>query len=395
MTEEENVFPLVAKTMSGLEEVLSAELTDLGAGNIEILKRAVKFTGNLKVLYNVNYRCRTALRILMPIASFRIYKEDDFYHRISKIKWEEYLSVDQTFAVDATVNNSVFSHSQFVALRCKDAIVDRFRARMGQRPSVELKQPNLRIDIHLSHNECSVSLDSSGDSLHKRGYHIRLSEAPISEVLAAGMIALSGWDKKTDFMDFMCGSGTIPIEATMIASNIPAGYYRDSYGFMKWKNFDKTLWDEVKQEADSLICEMEGSVYASDNSEEAISIAAINIKNAKLHHDIQLEQKEMSEQKPRDGKCFIICNPPYGERIKPENIVELYKSIGDTFKQNFAGCQAWIISSAPEALKFVGLKPSRKLVLFNGPLECRFVKFEMYEGSKKAKYDPNYKKPAL
>ena len=395
MTEEENVFPLVAKTMSGLEEVLSAELTDLGAGNIEILKRAVKFTGNLKVLYNVNYRCRTALRILMPIASFRIYKEDDFYHRISKIKWEEYLSVDQTFAVDATVNNSVFSHSQFVALRCKDAIVDRFRARMGQRPSVELKQPNLRIDIHLSHNECSVSLDSSGDSLHKRGYRIRLSEAPISEVLAAGMIALSGWDKKTDFMDFMCGSGTIPIEATMIASNIPAGYYRDSYGFMKWKNFDKTLWDEVKQEADSLICEMEGSVYASDNSEEAISIAAINIKNAKLHHDIQLEQKEMSEQKPRDGKCFIICNPPYGERIKPENIVELYKSIGDTFKQNFAGCQAWIISSAPEALKFVGLKPSRKLVLFNGPLECRFVKFEMYEGSKKAKYDPNYKKPAL
>lgn len=393
MSAEKNVFPIVAKTMAGLEEVLAAELSDSGADNIEILKRAIKFTGSLSVLYKANYTCRTALRILVPIASFRIYKEDDFYHRISKIKWEEYLTVDQTFAIDATVNNSVFSHSQFVALRCKDAIVDRFRARFGKRPSVDIKQADIRIDIHLSHNECSVSLDSSGDSLHKRGYRIRLSEAPISEVLAAGMILLSGWDKKTDFMDFMCGSGTIPIEATMIASNIPAGYYRDSYGFMKWKNFDKNLWDKVKQDADDLISEPECSIYASDASEEAISIANINIKNAKLHHDIQIEQREMSEQKPKDGKCFIVCNPPYGERIKPENIIELYKSIGDTFKQNFAGCQAWIISSAPEALKFVGLKPSRKLVLYNGPLECRFVKFEMYEGSKKAKYDPNYKNP--
>ncbi len=383
MKRTNQTFPAVAKTMAGLEEILADELNDLGVSNIEILNRAVSFDCTQKQLYAANYLSRTALRILKPIASFTIATEQDFYDELIKISWEKIFTFRNTIAVDATVLSSVFTHSQYVALRCKDAIVDRFRNKYHQRPSVDTQFPDVRINIHLSNNECQVSLDSSGASLHKRGYRKSVSEAPISEVLAAGMILLSGWDRKTDFMDFMCGSGTLTIEAAMIASNIPAAYYREYFGFMKWKDFNEELFEEIKNEAVENIVEPECNIYGSDISENAIQIASHNIRNAKLHKDIQLEVKDFAEQRPKNEKCFIVCNPPYGERIQPDDIIKLYKSIGDTLKQNFVGCEAWIISSAYQALKFVGLKPSSKINLFNGPLECRFVKFEMYEGSRK------------
>ncbi len=384
---EQESYPLIAKTMAGLENVLAEELKLLEVNNIVILKRAVGFEATKEQMYRANYECRTALRILKPIHTFTINTEQEFYDEIFKICWEDYFTFSNTIAVDATLGDSLFTHSQFVALRCKDAIVDRFRENFNRRPSVDTEKPNIRINIHMYKNECHVSLDSSGISLHKRGYRIGTSEAPMSEVLAAGMISLSGWDKKTDFLDFMCGSGTLAIEAAMMASNIPAGYYREFFGFMRWQDFDSEMFDKIKKQAKDNIIENEGNIVASDISDRAINVAMLNIRNARLHKDIILERKSLSEQRPMSDKCMIISNPPYGERIQPEDIIQLYQEIGDTLKRNFSGCEAWIISSAFDVLKFIGLRPSKKIILFNGPLECRFVKFEMYQGSKRIKED--------
>ncbi len=389
MKTSELTFPVIAKTMTGLENVLAEELDQMGIGKIEILNRAVAFEVTKEQLYEVNYLCRTALRILKPIAGFHIETEEDFYLQLLKVPWEKYFSFRNTFAVDATISHSVFTHSKYVALRCKDAIADRFRNKFHQRPNVDTLQPDIRIHVHLNHNDCQVSLDSSGESLHKRGYKQGVNEAPMSEVLAAGMILLSGWDKKIDFMDFMCGSGTLLIEAAMIASHIPGGYYREYFGFMKWNDFDAELFEQVKNKAAKNIREAEGNFYGSDISERAIDIASQNIRKAKLHKDIQLKVMDFNEQQPPGGECFIVCNPPYGERIQPEDIVKLYQDIGDTLKRNFTNCEAWIISSAYHALKFIGLRPSKKIILFNGNLECRFVKFEMYQGSRKHKGEEN------
>ena len=385
MNKPTQVFPLIAKTMAGMEEILAEELHQLGVTNIEILTRAVSFEATTKQMYQANYLCRTALRILKPIGNFSITSEEDFYLGMLKTPWEKYFGIDNTFAIDATLSGSVFTHSKYVALRCKDAVADRFRNKFQKRPSVDTVKPDVRIHIRLHNNHCEIFLDSSGESLHKRGYRKSVSEAPISEVLAAGMILLSGWDRKTDFMDFMCGSGTILIEAAMMASNVPAGYYREDFGFMRWNDYDADLFEEVMDEAAQLITEPECNFYGSDISENSIEVSIINARNAKLHKDIQFIRCDFKDQHPVNDTCFIITNPPYGERIETTDIVQLYKDIGDTLKHNFPGCKAWIISSAFQALKFVGLKPSRKIILFNGPLECRFVRFEMYEGSRKTK----------
>jgi putative N6-adenine-specific DNA methylase len=382
------IFLMVAKTMNGLEEILANELNDIGATDIEISNRAVSFKGDTSTMYKANYWCRTALHILKPIANFYIRREEDLYKKIYDIKWEEYLDETSTLAVDAVVNASVMNHSHYAALKTKDAIVDRFRDLTDRRPSVDTENPDVRINIHLFKNLCNVSIDSSGYSLHKRGYRIKTGAAPISEVLAAGMILLSGWDKKCNFIDPMCGSGTIVCEAALIANNIPPGYYRKTFGFEKWKDFDKELWEKIKTDALSDQYEFEYEIVGSDISRESVEIAIENAKSAKLHKDISFKVSSFETQIPPEGGGVMVCNPPYGERIVPDDIIKLYQEIGNGLKKNYKGYNAWIISSDINALKFIGLRPTRKIALFNGALDCRFAKFEIYEGSKRThKYE--------
>jgi len=383
MKSEDEKFGMTATTMAGLENLLEQELIALGAESTTILSRAVSYTGNTELMYKANYRCRTALRILKPITEFIINTEEDLYTHIYKIAWEEYLTPEKTFAVDAVVFSSLFTHSQFVALRVKDAIADRFRMLYKIRPSVNPDKPDLRINIHLTRNLCIVSLDSSGISLHKRGYRIAPVDAPISEVLAAGMIMLSGWDKKSAFVDPMCGSGTLLIEAAMIANNIPAGYYRQFFGFQQWNNFDMLLWEKIKTQSSEEVEESDAEITGCDISARSIEAATKNIFEAKFHKDIRIKQSSFEDFIPPVSPGVLMTNPPYGERLKTDDIISLYKSIGDGLKHHYSGYHAWIISSHFDALKFIGLRPSRKISLFNGPLECKFVNFQLYEGSKK------------
>jgi putative N6-adenine-specific DNA methylase len=379
----ENNFKIIAKTQFGLEEILAGELTKIGAKNIQILNRAVSFEGTLETIYAANYNCRTALHILLPLQEFKFRDKQEFYEHIRNFEWDTLFSPDITLAVDTVMSDTFFTNSHYVSLLCKDAIADYFRFKTKRRPSVDLDNPDIRIHVHIRGHVCSVSLDSSGGSLHRRGYRSKQGMAPISEVLAAGLILLSGWNKKTNLFDPMCGSGTIVTEAAMIAAKIPAGYYRKSFGFEKWNNFDKDLWEKVKTSADENICEFDAEIVGSDISESAVSVAAYNLKTAKLHKDVHLTVCDLRDFKFPKEKGIIITNPPYGERIKPEDIVSLYKALGDVFKRNCPGYQAWVISSHFDALKFVGLKPDKKIKLFNGPLECRFVKFDIFQGSLK------------
>lgn len=383
MENKKTTFQLIAKTLFGLEEILAGDLTGIGALDVEILKRAVSFRGDNELMYKANYLCRTALRILKPIAGFEVDNEDDLYRNVRKIEWWKYMDVDDTLAIDGVVSNSVFTHSKYVALKTKDAIVDSFREKFDKRPSVNIVNPTLRINTHIYKNQCTLSLDSSGDSLHKRGYRIITDKAPINEVLAAGMILLSGWQKDCNFVDPMCGSGTILIEAALFANNIPPGYYRKGFGFEKWKDFDADLWNNIKKESLSEQTEFEYKIIGSDSSRKAIGIAKQNKRFASLHKDIEICYNSIENQVPPEGKGMLITNPPYGERLKSDDLIQLYKTIGDVLKKKYNGYTAWIISSDPEVLKFVGLKPSKKIILFNGPLECRFAKYEIYEGSRK------------
>ncbi|MCF8298592.1 MAG: class I SAM-dependent RNA methyltransferase [Saprospiraceae bacterium] len=378
-------FEIVVKTITGLEEVLAEELKAIGAEDISILKRAVSCKGDNELMYKANYLCRTALRVLKPIAVFEVDDEKDLYDKISKIDWLKIINVDGTLAIDAVVNNSTLTHSQYVSLKTKDAIVDQFRDKFGKRPSVDLKHPDIRINIHISRNNCTVSLDSSGDSLHKRGYRKTLGIAPINEVLAAGLILLSEWDKKSDFVDPMCGSGTILIEAAMMANNIPAGYYRKFFGFTKWMDFDKKLWEKILDDNKFDDLSSEARIIGSDISPQAIAEARENLLNSELYTKIELKIAALKDLEPFENGGIMVCNPPYGVRVQTDDIIELYKEIGDALKQKFRGFNAFVISSDLRAIKFIGLKPSKKIIIFNGPLECRYNKFEIYQGSKKAK----------
>ena len=375
---------MLAKCPSGIEGVLSQELEDLGATNIEILTRAVSFEGDKQLMYAANYQCRTALRILLPIKQFTILTEEDFYTSVKSIKWEDYFSSAETFAFDSTLSNSVFTHSQYVSQRAKDAIADRFREKTGQRPSVDTINPDFKINIHLAKNELTVSFDSSGDSLHKRGYHVSNAEAPISEVLAAGMILLSGWDGQSTFIDPMCGSGTILTEAAMSAMNLPAGQFREEFGFMKWKDFRKDIWENVVNDALQQQHDLNADIIGSDISGINLRSAEANLKQAKLHKDIRLSVAPFQEITPPEAPGVMVTNPPYGDRVVVEDIIELYQDLGNVLKRKFAGYKAWVISSDLRALKMIGLKPMKKHILFNGQLECRYVGFDLYDGSKKA-----------
>ena len=375
-------FPIIAKTISGLEDVLVKDLESLGATDLLKLNRAVSFTGDQPLLYRVNYCCRTALRILKPLFHFEILEQKDLYDRLYEYPWEDYIDPEKTISIDAVISYTVFTNSQFVAQKSKDAIVDRLREKLGKRPSVDLDNPDLRINVHLFKDLCTVSLDSSGQSLHRRGYRKNTGPAPINEVLAAGLVMLSGWDITTPLLDPMCGSGTLLIEAAMIAKNIPAGYFRDSYGFMKWNDFDAGLWERVRAESLARVSTLNLHLFGSDRSSRAIEAAGINMQHAGFQNDITLNEVSFEESVPPAEKGFIICNPPYDERIKLDDAVAFYKMIGDTLKRKYSGFQAWFISSDLESLKFIGLRPSRRIVVFNGPLECRFVKFEVFTGKK-------------
>lgn len=379
---------MIATTLFGLEEILAAELKELGATDIEILKRAVKFKGDQALLYKCNLHLRTALRVLKPFAQFNIHTDNDLYKKIKKIDWEEYLSVDGTLAVDATVSGEYFTHSQFVALRCKDAIVDQFREKYERRPSVNLEKPDLRLNIHINERDCSVALDSSNISLGKRGYRQIQSLAPMSEVLAAGIIALSGWDKKSDFYDPMCGSGTFSIEAALLASNIAPGRLR-SFGFEKWKDFDADLWTNIKEDAESKITSPLCKIFGSDIESQAIEISKGNAAIAGVDHLIRYKKMDFLKGETHFQGGIVFMNPPYGERLKErEEIIPFYQEIGTRLKHYYEGCEAWILSGNLDAFKFIGLRPSRKIRLYNGPLECKLHKYELFRGKKGSRANP-------
>ncbi|MCB2221890.1 MAG: class I SAM-dependent RNA methyltransferase [Bacteroidetes bacterium] len=387
MENKADSFRMIAKTISGLEEVLARELEELGAKQVRTVNRGAAFFGDKKLLYKANYCCRTALRILQPIAVFEAANEQKLYDGIGRIDWSEYLDINGTFAVSGVTTYSNITHSKYLALKTKDAIADQFREKFGKRPNVKLDNPDLAINVRIFRDECTVSIDSSGDSLHKRGYRVATGPAPISEVLAAGMVLLSGWDGTTNFIDPMCGSGTIPIEAGLIACHIPPGSFREEYSFKHWNNYEPELWEEVRLDAEAKRKnEIPGKIIGSDWSGRVLQTARENVRSAGLEHVVKLGVDFIRDTIPPEGKGIMISNPPYGERIKPHDIEKLYSEIGDSLKKNFTGYSAWIISSHKEAMKHVGLRPSRNLTVFNGQLECRLACFEMYEGSKKDQY---------
>jgi putative N6-adenine-specific DNA methylase len=373
----------IAKTLAGLEPVLADELRPLGASGIRELKRAVAFDGDTEILYRANYELRTALRILVPIHSFPAYNERNYYEAIREIDWSEFMRVDDTLAVDAIAQGDVFRHSQYVGLMTKDAIVDQFRDRYNRRPSVNTVAPTLRINVHVQGTHCDISLDASGDSLHRRNYRRDTVEAPLNEVLAAGMILLSGWNGRGPFVDPMCGSGTLPVEAAMLATRTPPQQKRESFGFFKWPDFNRKLWETVKKEADTKIQPFEFPILASDKDARARNATSINVMSAGLENVVRVEKIPYEKLLPPEIPGVLIANPPYDERLKMDDIAAFYKGIGDRLKQHWAGWDAWLISSNRDALKHVGLRPSRRITLFNGALECSFQKFELYEGTKK------------
>ena len=375
---------LLVKTFFGLEPVLVEELERMGAREIIPLKRAVQFEGDLKMLYRASLELRTAVRILTPIHTFRAQNEDEFYDKVKAMDWGAHLDLKKTFAVDGVTNSPIFTHSKYIALKTKDAIVDQFRDKTGRRPNVDVRNPDLRINVHIKNDFITISFDTSGEPLFKRAYREDVGEAPINEVLAAGMILLSGWRGDKDFFDPMCGSGTIPIEAAMIAKNMAPNLLRKEFGFMKWPDFDAKLWNEVVEEAKTRIIDTELFIQRTDSSFQAFRIAERNAVAAGLRDVITLKRKQFERLEKRNTEGgVLIMNPPYDVRLGVNQINEFYKSIGDRFKQSWKGVDAWIISSNLEAMKNVGLRPSRRITLFNGSLECKFQKYEMYEGTKK------------
>ena len=372
---------MIAKTFRGLEEVLATELVSIGANNVQLQRRAVSFTGDKAMMYKANLCLRTASRILKPILSFDASNPDEVYEQVKKINWAEYMTVDSTFAIDSTIFSEEFRHSKFVAYRVKDAIADWFTEKYDRRPSVRLDSPQMMINIHIADRKCTLSLDSSGESLHKRGYRVAQTEAPINEALAAGMLLLAGWKGQSDFLDPMCGSGTLLIEAALIALNIPPGIYRSSFAFEKWNDFDEELFDNLYND-DSYERPFNFKIYGSDNSPRAIKIAEQNVKSTGLSKYIQLDVMSIQKIESPAPNCMIVTNPPYGERITSDDIYGLYAALGTTIKHRFAGSTVWVISSHDECLDKIGLKPSERIRLLNGSLDCWYNRYDIFAGKR-------------
>lgn len=375
-------FKIVAKTLQGLEDVLATELQQIGATDITKERRGVSFSGTNETLYKANLHCRTAIRILKPIKTFKAKNPEEIYDEVRKMNWDKFMDVKSTFLIDSVVYSETFTHSKFVTYKVKDAIVDYFNEKCQNRPSISLTNPDLYINVHISHNDCSISLDSSGESLHKRGYRSVQTEAPISEVLAAGLIMLSGWHGQCDFLDPMCGSGTLLIEAAMIALNIPPGVFRKEFAFEKWKDFDSELFDKVYND-DSCEKPFNHKIYGSDISQQAIKIAEQNIKNAGFSKYISLQKASFIDLEPPTEKTIIITNPPYGERMGGRDVIDFYGEIGERLKHHYAGVETWIISSNKEGFDKIGLKPTKKYALLNGSIECEYRKYEIFQGKLK------------
>lgn len=372
-------YKLIAKTSAGLEQVLANEIETIGGSNISLGNRAVFYEGDLEIIYKSNYLLRTALRILKEIETFQFKNVDQFYLKCKGIKWIKYLKLDQSFVIHSTVVNSRdFSNSMFTSMKTKDAIADYFRETTGKRPNVDTENPDIVINVHVHQNTCTISLDSSGESLHKRGYRIKQGEAPLNEVLAAGMILLADWKGDSDFIDPMCGSGTLPIEAAMIAHGIPAGKFRKQYTFENWDDYDRLLLDKIKQSVKKII--FTNKIYASDIDSSNLLNAQTNARRALVFNKIGFKKSDFKDLEIPVKNATILINPPYGERLKEENLDELYAMIGEHLKHHFAGNSAWILSSSVESMKFIGLKTSAKLDMFNGALKCKFNNYKLFSG---------------
>ena len=378
----EQNFEMIAKTFMGLEPVLAKELTQLGANDVKIGRRMVSFTGDKEMMYRANFQLHTAIRILKPILHFKARSADDVYEEIKKIDWTDYLEDDKTFAVDSVVFSEEFRHSKFVSYKVKDAIVDQFREKTGNRPNISVANPDLRLNMHIAEDQCTLSLDSSGESLHRRGYRQESVEAPLNEVLAAGMIMMSGWRGDTDFIDPMCGSGTILIEAALIAKNMAPGLFRKEYAFEKWSDFDADLFDEIYND-ESQEREYKHHIYGYDVDIKAVNTALQNVKAAGLSDTITVSLQDFKDFTQPKEKSIIITNPPYGERISTPDLLGTYKMIGERLKHQFKGNDAWVLSYREECFDQIGLKPSIKIPLYNGSLECEFRKYQMFDGKLK------------
>ena len=375
----EQEFELIAKTFMGLEPLLAQELTQLGANNVQIGRRMVSFTGDKKMMYRANFQLHTAIRILKPIAHFKASSAEDMYEEVKKIDWSKYLDNKKTFAVDSVVYSEEFRNSRFVTYKVKDAIVDWFREKTETRPNISVSNPDIRFNIHVAEDNATLSLDSSGESLHRRGYRQENVEAPINEVLAAGLIMMTGWKGDTDFIDPMCGSGTLLIEAALIARNISPGIFRKEFAFEKWPDFDQDLFDEIYND-DSEEREFNHHIYGYDIDMKAVNTARINVKAAGFSKEIAIDQQDFKNFKQPEEKSIIVMNPPYGERISTPNLLGTYKMIGERLKHAFQGCEAWVLSYREECFEQIGLKPSIKIPVYNGSLECEFRKYSIFDG---------------
>ena len=378
----EQTFNLIAKTFMGLEPVLAKELTQLGANDVKIGRRMVSFTGDKEMMYRANFQLHTAIKILKPIRHFKANSADDVYEEIKKTDWTTYLDDNKTFAVDAVVFSEEFRHSKFVSYKVKDAIVDQFREKTGNRPNISVTNPDIRLNIHIAEDQCTLSLDSSGESLHRRGYRQESVEAPLNEVLAAGMILMTGWQGDTDFIDPMCGSGTLLIEAALIAHNMAPGLFRKEYAFEKWADFDAELFDRIYND-DSQEREFKHHIYGYDIDMKAVNTARLNVKAAGLTNSITIEQQDFKDFKQPQEKSLLVTNPPYGERISTPDLLGTYRMIGERLKHEFTGNDAWVLSYREECFDQIGLKPSIKIPLYNGSLECEFRKYQMFDGKMK------------
>jgi putative N6-adenine-specific DNA methylase len=379
---KEEQFEMIAKTLYGLEDVLAEELTTLKAEDVKIGRRMVSFRGDTAMLYKANLHCRTALRILKPLSHFKADNAETVYSEAKKIEWDRYFSAEQTFAVDAVICSESFNHSKFVAYRMKDAIADYFNEKYGKRPSVRINRPDMYIHIHISHHDCSISMDSSGESLHKRGYRVEQVDAPLNEVLAAGMILKTGWRGESNFVDPMCGSGTLLIEAAMIALNLPPGLFRENYAFERWPDFDRDLFEEICRD-ESGEREFAYKCFGSDISPKAIEKAQKNIENAGLSRYIELTVTPFQKYTKAPKQGILITNPPYGERISADDLMNLYTMIGERLKHVFAGYQAWILSYKEECFDNIGLRPDKKMKLMNGRLDCEYRCYQLFKGKNK------------
>lgn len=381
-------FEMKVTTFFGLEEVLAKELLHLGGKDITEFKRGVSVVGDMGFLYKANLCLHTALKIVIPIIKFEANNEQEFYDNIKKIEWENFISVKDSIMIESVLNSELFTHSLFACQKAKDAIVDRFREKTGIRPDVDLINPAFKLYIHVYKNEVTINLDSSGDPLYKRGYRSDINEAPMKEVLAAGLVKLSGWERHLELIDGMCGAGTIAIEAALWANNIPPGYYRSNFTFMKWRNYDEKLYETIYESAINKIKNDKVDIIANDIDEPTVKKAITNTKNAKVDDAVTCINQSFFDIMPKRPNGVVILNPPYGERMEVPEIEKLYKEIGSKLKKDFQSYNAWIITSSPEAIKSIGLRPSRKIHVYNGSLECRFLKFELYGGSKKASKNP-------